>query len=106
MRMFYKIQLSMKKTITVVIVFFFLLPCFSQSSGLSVINSAGGSSRSGYYQLEWSVGEMSLIGQMNNYDNTLVVTNGFLQPFLQYLGPGNLNNLFGNDEIKIFPNPA
>ena len=98
--------MSMKKTITLVIVFFFLFNCNAQSIAPSVINTSGGSFQAGYYQLEWSVGELVLVGQMNSSNNSLVITNGFIQPFIQYPAKNNTNNIFANDEIKIFPNPA
>ena len=96
----------MKNTITLVIVFFFLFKCSSQSVTPSVINTSGGSFQSGYYQLEWSIGELALIGEMTSSSNSLLITNGFIQPFIQYPATNNTNNIFGNDEIKIFPNPA
>ncbi|HET9433325.1 MAG TPA: T9SS type A sorting domain-containing protein [Chitinophagaceae bacterium] len=96
----------MKKTITLVIVFFFLFNCSSQSIAPSVINASGGSFQSGYYQLEWSIGELALVEQMTSSNNSLVITNGFIQPFIEYPATINTNNFFGNNEIKIFPNPA
>ena len=96
----------MKKTITLVIVLFFLFNCKSQSIAPSVINTSGGTFQSGYYQLEWSIGELALVGEMTSSNNSLVITNGFIQPFIQYPANNNTNNIFGNDEIKIFPNPA
>ncbi len=96
----------MKNKIATVIVFFISLSCFSQSITPSVINVSGGSSQKGYYQFEWSVGEMSLIGEMASRPNTLVVTSGFLQPYILNPGTNNTNNQFGVDEIKVFPNPA
>ena len=96
----------MKNKITTVIVFFISLSCFSQSITPSVINVSGGSSQKGYYQFEWSVGEMSLINEMASRPNLLVITNGFLQPYILNPGTNNTNNQFGVDEIKVFPNPA
>ena len=96
----------MKKTIAIVIVFFFLYRCYSQSNSPCVINSAGGSSQSGYYQFEWSIGEMALIGQMNSSDNSSIITNGFIQPYILYPARINTHNIFSSDEIKVFPNPA
>jgi hypothetical protein len=96
----------MKKTITLVIVFFFLLRCNAQSIAPSVINTSGGTFLSGYYQLEWSIGELALVGEMTSSNNSLVVTNGFIQPFIQYPATNNINSFFAKDEIKIFPNPA
>ena len=96
----------MKNTITLVIVFFFLFNCRSQSLTPSVINTSGGSFQFGYYQLEWSIGELALIGDMTSSNNSLVITNGFIQPFTQNPATNNSNNVFRNDEIRIFPNPA
>ena len=72
----------------------------------SVINAAGGSSLNGYHQFEWSVGEMALINQMSDGTNKLIVTNGFIQPYLLYPGRDNNTNGFDAEEIRIFPNPA
>ena len=96
----------MKNTITLVIVFFSLFNCSAQSIAPSVINAGGGSFQSGYYQFEWSVGELALVGEMKSSNNSLVITNGFIQPFIQYPATNNTNNIFGSDEIKVFPNPA
>ena len=96
----------MKNTIILGIVFFFFSRCYSQSNATSVINTAGGSSNSGYYQFEWSIGEMALIGQMNSSNGSLIITNGFIQPYILNPGTTNPNNIFNRDEIKVFPNPA
>lgn len=98
--------MSMKKTSLLVIVFFYLLSSNAQSVAPSVINSSGGSFQSGYYQFEWSVGELALINEMSSAGNTHFITNGFLQSFTQYPEKNNTSNIFHNDEIKIFPNPA
>jgi Secretion system C-terminal sorting domain len=98
----------MKNKITTIIVFFISLSCFSQSISItpSVINVSGGNSQKGYYQFEWSVGEMSLINEMESRPNKLVVTNGFLQSYLLNPGTNNTDHQFGADEIRVFPNPA
>ena len=72
----------------------------------SVINSSGGTSSQGYYQFEWNVGEMALINQMSDANEKIIVTNGFLQPYLLYPSRNNTNEAFDADEVKIFPNPA
>ena len=95
----------MKNKVTTVIVFFISLSCFSQSITPAVTNVSGGSSQQGYYQFEWSVGEMSLINEMSSARD-LLVTNGFLQPYILTPWTYNPNNQFGIDEIKVFPNPA
>jgi hypothetical protein len=95
----------MKNTITLVIMFFSLFNCSAQSIAPSVINAGGGSFQSGYYQFEWSIGELALVGEMKSSNNSLVITNGFIQPYIQYPATNNTNNIFGRDEIKVFPNP-
>lgn len=94
------------KVTTVIIVFFISISCFSQSITPAVINVAGGNSQKGYYQFEWSIGEMSLVNQMASTPNLFVLTNGFLQPYILNPAFNTLNNQFGVDEIKVFPTPA
>ena len=96
----------MKKIIPLVIVFFFFIHTYSQTVAPSVMNTAGGTAQSGYYQFEWSIGELALVGNMNDQNNSFFITNGFIQSHIQYPALNNSNNFFGNDEIKIFPNPA
>jgi hypothetical protein len=61
--------------------FFLFFNCHSQTIAPSVINSNGGSFQSGYYQLEWSIGELALVGEMSSANNSLVITNGFYSAF-------------------------
>jgi type IX secretion system substrate protein len=96
----------MKNKITVIIVSFISISCFSQSVTPAVLNVAGGNSQNGYYQFEWSVGEMSLINQMESRPNLFVLTNGFLQPYILNPGVSNPYTQFGANEIKVFPTPA
>ena len=96
----------MKKTITLVFVFFFFFHGNSQTIAPSVINTGGGTFHAGYYQFEWSIGELALVGEMANANNSLVITNGFIQSLIQYPAKDNSNHIFGDDEIKVFPNPA
>lgn len=96
----------MKNKISVIIVFFISISCFSQSIIPSVINASGGVSQQGYYQFEWSVGEMSLVNQMESKPSLVVLTNGFLQPYILHPGANYSNNQFGADELKVFPTPA
>jgi len=103
--MLLKSNITMKNKVTTVIVFFISLSCFSQSITPSVTNVAGGNAKNGYYQFEWSVGEMSLINEMSSTRN-LLVTNGFLQPYLLNPWNNNPNQQFTVEEIRIFPNPA
>jgi len=97
----------MKNKITGIIVLLFIsIPCFSQSITPSVLNVAGGNSQNGYYQFEWSVGEMSLVNQMESAQNLFVLTNGFLQPYILNPGANDPFIQFAPNEIKVFPTPA
>jgi hypothetical protein len=78
---------------------------FCQSINTSVFNSTGGWAKRGYYQFEWSVGELALVDEMQS-GSTLIVTNGFLQPYILTPGTNNTGDIFAIDEIKVFPNPA
>jgi hypothetical protein len=94
----------MKNGATLSILLFAFLTGSSQTN-TSVINASGGFATAGYYQFEWSIGEMSLVNELES-PGKLIVTNGFLQPY--FLTPGTINLLsqFGMEEIKVFPNPA
>ena len=89
-----------------IVALFFHLTSLAQSNAPAVINSSGGSAKSGYFQFEWSVGELALVNQMTGNNNTLVITNGFLQPYILYPAANNPGSSFGFEEIKVFPVPA
>jgi hypothetical protein len=95
----------MKNKVITIVVFFISSSCFSQSITPAVTNVSGGGYQKGYYQFEWSVGEMSLTNEMTSTSD-LLVTNGFLQPYLLHALANNPNAEFTSDEIKVFPNPA
>ena len=96
----------MKRAFTLVTALFFFFYGHSQMVAPSVTNTGGGTFQSGYYQFEWSIGELALVGDMTSSNNSLVITNGFIQSHIQYPAGNNTNNIFGNEEIKVFPNPA
>ena len=96
----------MKKTFTLLIAFVSLLHINSQVVAPSVVNTAGGTFTSGYYQFEWSIGELALVTEMTGSNNTFVITNGFIQSHIQYPSGTDNNAIFSGDEIKVFPNPA
>ena len=96
----------MKKIFTLLIAYGCVLHVNSQIVAPSVVNTAGGTFLSGYYQFEWSIGELALVGDMNSSDNSFIITNGFIQSHIQYPSGINGNAIFGADEIRIFPNPA
>ena len=96
----------MKSSTTIIAFFLITAKCFSQSISSSVVNAGGGSFKNGYYQFEWSIGEMSLINEMQSGSNNLIVTNGFLQPYILYPSTYYSASNFMLDEVRIFPNPA
>lgn len=94
----------MKTRSTIIAILLIPVISFSQTINTSILNSSGGSAIRGYYQFEWSVGELALVDQMSN--GNIIVTNGFLQPYLVNPGSKNDGVAFSADEIKVFPNPA
>jgi hypothetical protein len=96
----------MKSSTTIIAFLLISANCFSQSISSSVVNAGGGSFKNGYYQFEWSIGEMSLINEMQSGSNNLIVTNGFLQPYILYPATYYSTSNFMLDEVRIFPNPA
>jgi len=94
----------MKNAATIFVGIFVSALCYAQSISSSVINACGGTSNS-YYQFEWSIGEMSLVNQMQSGDQ-LIVSNGFLQPYILFPLTFYVQEQFGAGEINILPNPA
>ena len=83
---------------------FFSLASFSQSVSPATLNTTGGSLIYTFYRFEWSFGEATAIETMSS--GNIVVTNGILQPFTQTPASVNPYTQWGNDEIKILPNPT
>ena len=77
---------------------------FAQTSTPAVINSAGGSYQKGYHIIDWSIGELALVTTMEN--SQYIITNGFIQPFTNDPIVADYNLLFGEEEIRILPNPT
>ncbi|SRR6266496_4140437 len=95
----------MKPSTTIIFLLFISTASFCQTISASTINASGGSAKNGYYQFEWSVGELAIVDEMESAGK-LIVTNGLLQPYLVNPGSNDPNIFFTADEIKIFPNPA
>lgn len=49
---------------------------------------------------------MSLVNQAPSSDGFYVLTNGFLQPYVNSPASFDKRHVFGPDELHIFPNPA
>jgi hypothetical protein len=80
-------------------------PGYAQVSIPQIINSAGGSIQKQGYIFNWSVGELSLVNQMNSADGSYLFTNGFIQPEDQDAAV-NKKTEIDFSKIKIFPNPT
>jgi hypothetical protein len=76
----------------------------AQSITPQTINISGGAINTGYYQLEWSVGEMAAIETLQQPG--IIITNGVLQPMTDKPFGQNTASNWSNDEIKIFPVPT
>lgn len=76
----------------------------AQGIAPNVLNMGGGYLNNGYYQYEYSVGEMAAIETMVSSSN--IITNGVLQPLTDKPFGNNTATSWSNDEIKIFPVPT
>lgn len=90
-------------------VLFFIVIFFSaraQDMAPSVINSAGGTYKSGNVTYEWSVGELALINEMESPAKDIVITNGFFQTYAMHGKKDSIAKPFAGKEIIILPNPT
>jgi hypothetical protein len=95
----------MKKTLPLFLFYFFsTLYSTAQSISPQTINISGGYVNTGYYQLEWSVGEAAVIETFTTPN--AIITNGVLQPLTDKPFGQNTANNWSSDEIKIFPTPT
>ena len=94
----------MKKT---ALLFGLCLSAFSnthaQSIGPATLNAAGGTAVIGANELDWSVGEMTMVSTFTA--TGIVVTQGLLQPD-DYLNEGVVAHSLLANQILVFPNPA
>jgi|SRR5690348_514580 hypothetical protein len=78
---------------------------YGQVQAPYVVNSAGSNYSSNGYNVEWSIGELSLVTGMATADSSTIVTNGFLQPYpVKASLAGNV--LVPPSVISVFPNPT
>jgi len=78
-----------------------------------VINASGGTSKTKGYTLQWSIGELTLVNEMDDLDSSYILTNGFIQPPDTLVSsPMPPSALFSNNvqinsmNIRLFPNPT
>ena len=96
----------MKRFLLCSLVFISARDVYSQTVNTSTINAGGGAFETGYYQVDWSIGEGSSIATFQNQNN-LVVTTGVLQPYTGQIDVVSfLNFTWLKDEISLFPVPT
>jgi hypothetical protein len=77
---------------------------FAQSIAPSTLNAAGGSQVVLGTTVEWSIGEMVAVNTATT--NTVIVTQGLLQPSEIKRPDGVVNTTFLQDKISVYPNPS
>ena len=88
----------------------FVLANFTSSKGMaqtvapSIINTAGKSSKVGYYNFDWSLGESAAIHTLAQ--GNMMLTNGFLQYNIANQPLQNSNLSWQIGDIITFPNPV
>jgi len=75
----------------------------SQSISTAAVNSSGGSYSQADLQIDWSIGEMSLVNTARSGDGLFYISHGLLQPDMRSSGGGSQ---FSSDEIRVLPNPT
>ena len=78
---------------------------YGQSKIPQIVNTSGSSSLNRGFSIEWSIGELALVNQMNSTDGNNILTNGFIQPSDQDILPSNTIET-SSANIRIFPNPT
>lgn len=92
------------KTLTLLALILIGISVRSQSISSYALNSSGSSYSQGYYNIDWSVGELALVNTMES-TGQMIVTNGFLQPNLSATDQDQKHR-FTASEIRIMPNPT
>jgi hypothetical protein len=92
--------------LTVLIISIIKGDCFAQSITPQTINISSGTYHQGYYYIDWSVGELALVNQLQSTDGSTILSNGIIQPFTNYIENINYSRNFAEDEIRILPNPT
>jgi len=85
---------------------------YGQSQITQVVNASGGTSQNKAYSLEWSIGELTLINELDAPDSSYILTNGFIQPTdtlvqLPFQNPILFSAIkLRTADVHIFPNPT
>jgi hypothetical protein len=95
---------------TIVLTVIFISTCclaVAQTVGPQrVINSTGGSFKKGYHVIDWSIGELAVIDQFKDAEQSCIITNGYIQAFTEFRHFTDTPNIFTPGEIRILPNPT
>jgi hypothetical protein len=99
--------LSLKKPLICLLFCCLLFGVISaQDSHSGTVNAAGGSFGNDKLIVDWSIGELSRIDTKASPNNSLLVTQGLLQPDLGRQVVFVADPAFAPGEIKILPNPV
>jgi Secretion system C-terminal sorting domain len=86
---------------------------YGQSQMPQVINASGGCSQNKGYNIEWNIGELVLVNEMDAINSSYIFTNGFIQPTDGLVQPQlrqsalSFNKIeLSAGNIRIFPNPT
>jgi Secretion system C-terminal sorting domain len=86
---------------------------YGQSQIPQTINASGGITKNKGYTTQWSIGELTLVNEMDNVDSTYIITNGFIQPTdglvpppIQQSALSLGQHVLSSANLKIFPNPT
>lgn len=103
-----KLKLMSKLLLGFVLIFYLSGTVHSQATITpQTLNISGGSINLGYHQLEWSVGEATVIETFTQPGvNGFMLTNGVLQPLTDKPFIQSIASNWTNEEIRIFPNPT
>lgn len=86
---------------------------YGQSQMQQVINASGGCSQNKGYSVEWNIGELTLVNEMDAIDSSYIFTNGFIQPTDGLVQPPLQQSALSFNKVelslanvRIFPNPT
>jgi hypothetical protein len=105
-------KIFLRLLLTNVAVIFFGHIVNGQINIIQVINSSGGNYEKGNSLMYWSIGELTLVNEMESFDGTIIITNGFIQPEeaagdpVMTAIPNEFVSEMTSPQIRIFPNPA
>ena len=94
-------QAFMKTTYLLIFSTLLSFVALAQGSNPEVISASGNSIQNNSFQLDWTLGEVTITTIENN---TSQITQGFHQPYFEITSTNEIPSEYGN--IEIFPNPT